>query len=97
MHAYLPPYDDEHLRSHYHPTSSSDLTFNNFKNNDISSITTTNANERWRNGVSRFFGDHFFTCSVVDFADFLADNIFGSVFMYYFKKRYIFFCCFIFE
>jgi carboxylesterase type B len=38
-------------------------------------------------GIARFLGDYFFTCSLIDFADIVADNIFGSVFMYYFTRR----------
>lgn len=85
MHAYLSPYDDERFRNHLHSTSISEVS----TTPKINDATVSNANERWRNGIARFFGDHFFTCAVIDFADILADNIFGSVFMYYFKKRYL--------
>ncbi|KAL3074893.1 hypothetical protein niasHS_014338 [Heterodera schachtii] len=43
--------------------------------------------ERWRDGVARFLGDYFFTCALIEFADIVSENIFGSVFMYYFVKR----------
>uniref|UniRef100_A0A914HHN0 Acetylcholinesterase n=1 Tax=Globodera rostochiensis TaxID=31243 RepID=A0A914HHN0_GLORO len=43
--------------------------------------------ERWRDGVARFLGDYFFTCALIEFADIVSENIFGSVFMYYFIKR----------
>ncbi|MFH4978433.1 hypothetical protein AB6A40_005142 [Gnathostoma spinigerum] len=43
--------------------------------------------ERLRDGVARFVGEFFFTCSSVEFADYLADNIYGSVYMYYLTKR----------
>lgn len=88
MHAYQSIHDHEHLNIHDSTSSSNNLLSNSVKNNDLLFLTKVSTNERWRNGISRFFGDHFFTCSVIDFADFLADNIFGSVFMYYFKKRY---------
>ncbi|TKR96012.1 hypothetical protein L596_010094 [Steinernema carpocapsae] len=43
--------------------------------------------ERLRDGVARFVGDYSFTCSLIEFSDFLADNIQGGVYMYYFTKR----------
>ncbi|CAI4221132.1 unnamed protein product [Auanema sp. JU1783] len=43
--------------------------------------------EQLRDGVGRFLGDHFFTCSLIEFADIIADTIDGSVFMYYFTFR----------
>lgn len=38
--------------------------------------------ERLRDGAARFVGDYFFTCAVLEFADVLAEHVFGSVFMY---------------
>ncbi|KAF7639230.1 Carboxylic ester hydrolase [Meloidogyne graminicola] len=46
-----------------------------------------NAPERWRDGVARFLGDYFFTCDSVKFADIVSDEIYGSVFSYYFTRR----------
>ncbi|CAD5209443.1 unnamed protein product [Bursaphelenchus xylophilus] len=43
--------------------------------------------ERLRDGVARFVGDYFFTCSIIEFADFISDNVFDAVFMYYFTRR----------
>ncbi|CEF64549.1 Acetylcholinesterase [Strongyloides ratti] len=49
--------------------------------------TSNNDKERKRDGIARFVGDFFFTCSLIDFADKLSDNIYGPIFMYYFTKR----------
>uniref|UniRef100_A0A0K0EHM9 Carboxylic ester hydrolase n=1 Tax=Strongyloides stercoralis TaxID=6248 RepID=A0A0K0EHM9_STRER len=49
--------------------------------------TSNNDRERKRDGIARFVGDFFFTCSLIDFADKLSDNIYGPIFMYYFTKR----------
>lgn len=43
--------------------------------------------ERIRNGVAQLVGDFFFTCSVKEYAEFLASNIEGSVYTYYFTRR----------
>ncbi|ETN73521.1 Carboxylesterase [Necator americanus] len=43
--------------------------------------------ERLRDGVGRFMGDYFYTCSVIDFANIVSDIINGSLYMYYFTKR----------
>ncbi|CAJ0962665.1 unnamed protein product, partial [Mesorhabditis belari] len=53
--------------------------------NDVSQ--SDNEMERLRDGVARFLGDYFFTCGVVEFADVLADHIYGPVYMYYFTMR----------
>lgn len=44
--------------------------------------------ERIRNGVAQLVGDFFFTCSVKEYAEFLASNIEGSVYTYYFTRRF---------
>uniref|UniRef100_A0AC34FGQ0 Carboxylic ester hydrolase n=1 Tax=Panagrolaimus sp. ES5 TaxID=591445 RepID=A0AC34FGQ0_9BILA len=47
----------------------------------------SNENARHRDGVARFVGDYFFTCRLIEFANVLADNIYGNVFMYQFTRR----------
>uniref|UniRef100_A0A914PUJ3 Carboxylic ester hydrolase n=1 Tax=Panagrolaimus davidi TaxID=227884 RepID=A0A914PUJ3_9BILA len=47
----------------------------------------TNESARNRDGVARFVGDYFFTCRLIEFANVLADNIYGNVFMYQFTRR----------
>ena len=43
--------------------------------------TSDDKAERLRDGAARFVGDYFFTCAVLEFADVLAEHVFGSVFM----------------
>lgn len=43
--------------------------------------------QRWRDGVARFLGDYFFTCDSIEFADIVSDELYGSVYSYYFTRR----------
>ncbi|CAO4360622.1 unnamed protein product [Caenorhabditis nigoni] len=65
----------------------SKLVLNAFMNSYEHVSTSNVPEERYRDGVARFLGDLFFTCSLIDFADLISDNIFGNVYMYYFTYR----------
>ncbi|CAB3408446.1 unnamed protein product [Caenorhabditis bovis] len=66
---------------------SSSLVLNAFMNSYEQVSHSRVPEERYRDGVARFLGDLFFTCSLIEFADMISDNIFGNVYMYYFTYR----------
>ncbi|ETN81493.1 Carboxylesterase [Necator americanus] len=54
--------------------------YQNFSNNATIKLNL-------RDGVGRFIGDYFFTCSVIDFADIISRIINGHLYMYYLTMR----------
>ncbi|VBB31619.1 unnamed protein product, partial [Acanthocheilonema viteae] len=92
--SFIPYFDDSQLVKHallhaYEEVSLIDLIFielmTDLRMRKVSE--SKDPQERLRDGVARFIGDFFFTCSLIEFADILADNIYGSVYMYYFTER----------
>ncbi|CAI5439902.1 unnamed protein product [Caenorhabditis angaria] len=67
--------------------ANSELVYNAFMNTYEHVSKSIHEKERLRDGVARFLGDLFFTCSLIDFADLMADNVNGQVYMYYFTYR----------
>nr|ANH21150.1 acetylcholinesterase 2a [Meloidogyne incognita] len=52
-----------------------------------SHLPTEKQEQRWRDGVARFLGDYFFTCDSIEFADIVSDELYGSVYSFYFTRR----------